>query len=249
MYSEKILNCAKIIHYYYNTLQMRKNITLLRIIDIIVYGIIIWFIAYAKYKSLESYEAFRVVVREDGWVEYLTTFFLLLGAIVLGINAVKAAKRGNTKQILFFSLACLVFIFGAGEEISWGQRIFNVETGDYFLEKNYQGETNLHNLEIGGVDINKLIFSQLMFVALIIYFILLPILTWKFEWVRKQVLDFGIPIPKLQHTVVLFAANIFIPLAIGMKKESELHELALTGILFLIFMNPAKRIREVWLKH
>ena len=40
----------------------------------------------------------------------------------------------------------LIFIFGAGEEISWGQRIFNVESSEYFLENNAQGETNLHNM-------------------------------------------------------------------------------------------------------
>lgn len=197
---------------------------------------------------MESYEAFRVVVREDGWVEYLTALFLVLGAAVLGINAVKAAKRNDKKQLLFFTLACLVFIFGAGEEISWGQRIFHIHTGEYFMEHNYQGETNLHNLKIGGVDLNKLIFSKLLFYALAFYFILLPLLTWKVKSFRKLVVDFGVPIPRLHYVAVLLITNITIPILIHMKKESELHELALTGILFLVFLNPAKRIKDVILK-
>jgi hypothetical protein len=227
---------------------MRNKISWITVIDFIIYGIIIWFIAYAKIQSMESYEAFRVVVREDGWVEYLTALFLFLGAIVLGVNAIKSIKQKVTMQVLFFTLASLVFIFGAGEEISWGQRIFNVESSAYFMENNYQGETNLHNLEFGGVDLNKLIFSQLMFVALIVYFVFLPIMVWKIKSIRKLTLNFGVPIPRLHHTIMLLATNIFIIVAIGMKKESELHELALTGILFLVFLNPAQRIKDIILK-
>ena len=40
----------------------------------------------------------------------------------------------------------LVLIVMAGEELSWGQRIFQWETGEFFIENNAQGETNLHNL-------------------------------------------------------------------------------------------------------
>jgi hypothetical protein len=227
---------------------MKKNISLISIIDIIIYGTIIWFIGYAKYKSADGFEAFLHVVREDGWVEYLTTLFLIMGAVIFGINAVKAIKKRNAKQILFYVLSMLVFIFGAGEEISWGQRIFSIESSEYFLEKNYQGETNLHNLEIGGVDLNILIFSQLMFIVLIFYFVFLPILTYKTRFFKKQVLEFGVPIPRLHHTIMLLATNIFIIVAINMKKESELHELALTGIFFLVLLNPAKRIKDFILK-
>lgn len=224
---------------------MKKKKSLITIIDIIVYGIIIWFITYAKIRSLDSNEAFLYVIREDGWVEYLTTLFLFLSALLLGINAFKAIKLKNSKQILFFTLAMFVFIFGTGEEISWGQRIFGVETGDYFLENNYQAETNLHNLEIGGVDLNQLIFSQLMFIVLIFYFLFLPILVYKTKFFRKLIVDFGVPMPRLQHTIMLLATNLTIIFLINIKRESELHELALTGIFLLVFLNPAKRIREV----
>lgn len=228
---------------------MKKNISLITIVDFIVYGIIIGFIAYAKVKSTESIEAFWHVIREDGAVEYLTTLFLILAAVVLGINTIKAIQNKSVKKIVFNVLATLTFIFGAGEEISWGQRLFNVESSEYFMEKNYQGEMNLHNLEIGGVDLNILIFSQLMFAALIFYFVFLPILTYKTKFFRKLVLDFGVPIPRLHHTILLLATNSAIIFFINLKKESELHELALTGILFLVFLHPAKRIRELILNY
>lgn len=226
---------------------MKSRFSAINIIDLLVYFILFWFTILAKYKSTISLEAFGEIIREDGWVENLTAFFLAAGAAVMGYNAVKAAKQRDIKALIFFTLSTLVFFFGAGEEISWGQRIWGIQPGEYFLEHNYQGEMNLHNLEIDGVDLNKLIFSKLLFVALLGYFIILPLLTWKVKAIRQLVTDFKIPIPKLHHIIVLLAANSIV-LWIGMKKQSELHELVLTGILFLVFLNPAKKIREVSLE-
>ncbi len=45
-----------------------------------------------------------------------------------------------------------VFLFAAGEEISWGQRIFEIDTPDALVDANRQQETNLHNLGISGFD-------------------------------------------------------------------------------------------------
>lgn len=224
---------------------MKKNISWITILDIAVYALIIGFVAYGKQQSNFGQETFNKVIREDGWVEYLTALFLLLGSILFAIKAVKAKKEKNGKRIFFNALASFVFFFGMGEEISWGQRIFSVQSGEYFMQNNYQGETNLHNLEVGGINLNILIFSNLMFIALICYFILLPLLTYKVKSIRKLVTGYGVPIPRLHHIIVLLAVNSFIPLAINMVKESELHELALTGILFLILINPAKKIKNI----
>lgn len=217
-------------------------------LNALIYTTIIAFIVYAKILGDNNVEDFHHLIREDGWVEYLTVLFLLAGAVGLIVYAVNAAKRGKMKKVMLYSLACLFFIFVAGEEISWGQRIFSVETTGYFMENNYQGETNLHNLEIAGVDLNKLIFSKMLFVALLLYFVVLPLLVWKVKAFKKLVDNFGIILPRLHHTLILFAINVFIPLAIGIKRESELHELALTGIVFLILIHPAKRIRDVKLE-
>jgi len=39
-----------------------------------------------------------------------------------------------------------VCIVAAGEEMSWGQRIFNFQTPDFIARANRQSEFNLHNL-------------------------------------------------------------------------------------------------------
>jgi hypothetical protein len=51
------------------------------------------------------------------------------------------------KQLIYLGLA-LLFFFGAGEEISWGQRIFGFRTPEPLAQVNKQDELNLHNLAI-----------------------------------------------------------------------------------------------------
>ena len=43
-------------------------------------------------------------------------------------------------------------VFVAGEEISWGQRIFGFATPDFLLPLNQQGEFNVHNISLGTSD-------------------------------------------------------------------------------------------------
>lgn len=81
---------------------------------------------------------------EDGPVEWL-------GAICLGVSAAlfawTAAVHARDKLSKFWLTAlALLFLFGAGEEISWGQRIFSFSTPELIAEQNMQGEANIHNL-------------------------------------------------------------------------------------------------------
>jgi len=82
------------------------------------------------------------IAREDSPVEYATAIVFFISFIF----SLAIAKFFKKRKILglFFILAGL-FLFIALEEISWGQRIFNIETPDLF-SKNYQGEINIHNL-------------------------------------------------------------------------------------------------------
>ncbi len=60
----------------------------------------------------------------------------------------KKAKTTKKKKWLFLLLLILsiMFFFGAGEEISWGQRIFNLQTPEYLSNINDQNEPNIHNI-------------------------------------------------------------------------------------------------------
>src|SRR5210317_1055583 len=64
--------------------------------------------------------------REDGFVEYGTALLLFFSSILLIFRFFKLFRFKNILWKIGILLMALVFLFGAGEEISWGQRIFNI---------------------------------------------------------------------------------------------------------------------------
>ncbi|MGI6340134.1 MAG: hypothetical protein ACOXZV_12270 [Bacteroidales bacterium] len=202
-------------------------------------------IAYGMYlRFFVGSEEFVRFVREDGPVEYLTAFFLFFCSLVCLYRVAKYWKSGKKPLVITWILLAILFFFAAGEEISWGQRIFNIESSDFFKQHNKQEETNLHNLVIKGQSLNKLIFSKLMFALLIIYFMFSHIMTNKIRFIRKMVIKYHIPLPKKHHIILMVASTLMI-LTLQMTKDSELHELSFALVFFLIFINPLEIADDV----
>jgi hypothetical protein len=80
--------------------------------------------------------------REDGPVENLTALFYLLAAGMF----IYANRGDGFRNIWLWGYAVLFFLV-AGEEISWGQRLFCIDTPEVLVRVNVQGEANLHNIE------------------------------------------------------------------------------------------------------
>lgn len=107
-----------------------------------------WYLGFCAFVAL-SYSIFwfcsdETVVwltDEDHLYEALQAAFWFFAAIGFFV----CYWRGKN---VFFLLLGLLFIFGAGEEISWGQRIFNIQTPEVLEKVNYQQETNIHNLAV-----------------------------------------------------------------------------------------------------
>ncbi len=187
----------------------------------------------------------EVYTMEDGFAEYGTSILLFCSSILLFSRFIKLFKFNTIYWKIGVFLMATVFLFGAGEEISWGQRIFNVESSTYFLENNAQGETNLHNMVVDGKKINKIIFSQLLTLVLVIYLIITPILYRKYDIIKKLITLFAVPIVKWHHTIAFLISTgvlTFMP----SNRKWELYELAFGVIFFLIFLNPFnKNIYEI----
>ena len=182
----------------------------------------------------------EVYTKEDGYAEYGTAILLFCSSMLLFsrfFNLFKS-KKGLWKLGIFFMAA--IFLFGAGEEISWGQRIFNVESSEYFLENNAQGETNLHNMVVDGKKVNKIIFSQLLTLILVVYLIITPFLYRKFKGIKNLANMFAVPIVQWHHTIA-FLSVTGILVFIGSNRKWELYELAFGVIFFLIFLNPINK--------
>lgn len=94
--------------------------------------------------------------REDGPLEW-TGFALFLAGSVLAF-AVAWRLRPALRPTVAAAVLGAVLLFAAGEEISWGQRVFEVETPAVLVDGNEQDELNLHNL--AGLQ-HKMVAAQL----------------------------------------------------------------------------------------
>ena len=103
---------------------------------------------------------------EDGIFETLTAVFYLAGSLFCLIGFVAIRRRGPSPgKYLLLGWAVLFLFFGM-EEISWGQRVFGLETPEFLASSNLQDETNLHNLN--SVYANRLFYSSVFLVGVVL---------------------------------------------------------------------------------
>jgi hypothetical protein len=88
------------------------------------------------------------LLAEDSAVEWLTALTILSTSGLAGVMATILWRGGHRVQALAYGLLCVASVVAAGEEISWGQRLFGVETPESVREANQQGELNIHNLDV-----------------------------------------------------------------------------------------------------
>lgn len=82
---------------------------------------------------------------ENGVVE-LGQFTIIFAAFCVAIWTLLSIRKPYSKWVFgYISFAALCCFYVAGEEISWGQHIWNWNTPEYWTKYNDQHETNLHN--------------------------------------------------------------------------------------------------------
>ena len=92
------------------------------------------------------------LLEEDSLAENMGACFLFISGTVLVITAIEIFRRGtfsksklDTLRVAMFAIASAAFFWATGEEVSWGQRFFDIPTPDFFNTFNHQKELNLHN--------------------------------------------------------------------------------------------------------
>lgn len=214
------------------------SLTVIEILVLVFTGTLVGSAVVIAFIDVNWFE--NVYAVEDGFVENWTLVPLLIAALYAIIRAVKLYRTKNKSFIATLALIAIFSIFIAGEEISWGQRIFNVESSEFFQKHNAQGETNLHNMVVGTTKINKLIFSQLMVVSISFYLLILPFLYRKKEKVKQFCDRIGIPIARNYQIIACLLLFISISL-IPSGKNAEILEAGITGLFLLIFLFPLNK--------
>ncbi len=197
---------------------------------------------FAVYLSQVNPDAFRYqFVAEDGLIESVTALSLFAVMLISGRRLIHLRKHRAALFLGMTGFLALAGLFGAGEEISWGQRIFGWQTPEYFLENNKQEETGLHNLvvEVDGkkVNLNKVIFGTGLALALIVYlFIMTPL--YRRQYANQgpfvRLIDqFAIPMPRNVHIIGYLVVIATVELLIDSSKRGEMTEFA-GAIVFLL---------------
>ena len=188
----------------------------------------------------------HVYVGEDEFFETMTAVFLLLCSLICIYRIFILRKARPLLFSLCLALAAFACFFGAGEEVSWGQRVFKLKTPEILQKYNHQGELNLHNIKIGDFKVNKVIFSQLMTLGLVFYFLVLPLLYRRKEFFKTWSDRMAIPIPYHWH-MWTFLLSTLIASLIPEQRRWELLEFGGTFLFFLIFLNPVNK--EIFKTH
>jgi len=209
--------------------KLMKNINRLEWLTI---AFVFLMIGIGLFLSRTDEKVYRIFVAEDGIVEWFTVIGLLI-IMVISFKRVLQLKAVRSRRfIVMTALLGAFFFLGAGEEVSWGQRIFNVETPEFFRQNNAQMETNLHNMVVGGVSINKLIFSKFWLLAMLTYwFIMAPL--YKYNRTFGDFVDsFAVPVPRFHHVVASVVAIIMTEVVTGAGAD-EITELAFAFLFML----------------
>lgn len=210
----------------------------MKTIDKVVYAVLFLICSIGLYFGLTDKEFFDTYyAQEDGLVEYGTALMLFIISLICLYRLITISKGKSVTWKIGTLLFAILFLFGAGEEVSWGQRILDVESSEFFIENNAQGETNLHNMVVGETKVNKLIFSQLLMVVMVMYLIVSPILYRKKEWFKKLVNTFAVPMVKWHHTIAFLTATALV-VSNPAGRTWEVYELVFGAIFILIFLAP-----------
>jgi len=107
-------------------------------------GLVLGVAALATILARGDPDQFRLLVQEDGALEWCTFWAFLLAA---GVGVANVSRELRQRRLPWWSAGLALFCFlVAMEEISWGQRLLGYRPPAYFLENNFQQEFNFHNV-------------------------------------------------------------------------------------------------------
>ncbi len=129
---------------------------------------------------------------ENGPHETLQFIIMAVG-VVFSVKALFSKAVNSYFLKFWFFLATCGCLYVAGEEVSWGQHIWDWATPQYWNQMNDQGETNLHNTSSWLDQKPRLVLQIGIIFGALIY----PILKKKNIFELPSNLDFIMPSPKL----------------------------------------------------
>ena len=113
----------------------------------IVWGVFMLLVGGYLLLALRYPHAYILATYEDLIGEWAQFYLFALTMLLAAWQALR-----DKRFWLFFTLLSLACLYVAGDEISWGQRLFDFPTPEFFQTHNLQQETNLHNFFTGPIS-------------------------------------------------------------------------------------------------
>jgi hypothetical protein len=204
-----------------------------------------------------------MVAEEDTFFENVGALALFATGLLWGIAWLRSGRPGNRathtviKRLSYVALA-LVFLFGAGEEISWGQRILGIATPEAIQEINVADEINIHNVSVLGISMFSLtrrVFNVFWFVFVVFVPVVCAISESVSVKLKRLIPVFPpwIGIPFLLNYVLL-RGSLFWTAQLGRQSfdtalseisETNIAVLFLAAVLYIHLVELRARPREV----
>lgn len=178
---------------------------------------------------------------EDFIIESLTALGALIASVVvLVLSIVFFFKKSYLRGTFALLMAVAFFVIGM-EEISWMQRILDIEPGEFFMQNNIQKETNFHNL---NTSLAMMVFSTIVFIVFTVVPFLKKPIGHMLDRLRLSKLKVFIP---SRWLIVIFAISSGFSMAyIVYPQLYHMAILALTALLLLyfVFVRAPKYVQE-----
>lgn len=202
---------------------------------------ILFFVIAGAYLIMARYfpRLYILATYEDLIGEWAQFFLFTLTMLLAARQAVVTSKFR-----LFFSLLTFACLYVAGEEISWGQRLFDIPTPDFFDQHNLQGETNLHNFFTGPLGtMTKQALEYSIAVGLVAYGFVYPWLlknrvNWAL-WLEKK----GLAAPPL-YLWPFFVSSALLEIGLFQFNEAEIAEILIPFALAVMTLNYSLAYRQ-----
>jgi hypothetical protein len=193
-------------------------------------SIIIWPVLLAVFWGANRIDPYYYVTlaKEDNLVEWATVFFFVLAGIFCLVRFSHTKKRTEW-FFLLFGIGCMLF---ALEEISWGQRIFGLESSSFFLENSDQQEINVHNVINEWFSVRT---KNIAALVLFSYGAVLPLAALN-RHVRAFVNKSGIIVPPLILVPGFILASFLTIDLFFTGQDEEVAELFFSMLLFLTIL-------------
>jgi len=164
---------------------------------------------------------------EDGIVEWMQFLCFTVIALLLGFAFSERLKCNERSALELLALGGLSLLcaLAALEEISWFQRVLDIQSPEFFLQNNRQAETNLHNMAVGSGSLHKNVILKLIVIVGLAHNLVLPLVARVKPGVQRWVESLGLYLPPLAASIPYLVLVALSHLLIDHPRKGELGEM------------------------